>query len=70
MEIRDLRIRETVTLTDRRDLAAVMEATFFVDTHGPFSVMIPKAEYTKARLLQEVDRIKATIPTAADLKGK
>ena len=41
--------------------------TFMVDNHGPFTVSIPKADFTAQRAQQEIDKVAGEISTLTQM---
>jgi len=57
VRIREVRVTETVELSPLGELVPVIETTFALDTHGPFTVRIPKDQYSRERFLAEARKI-------------
>jgi len=46
MEVRDLRVQEGLKIDERGNIIRTRVITFFLGTHGPFTIEIPANEYS------------------------
>ena len=64
MEVNISRIQEISSFTAAGVLTTHMQTTFTIGEHGPFTVLIPKSEYSAVRSTQEIEKIKREVEAA------
>ena len=64
MEVNIIKIQELSTFTATGVLVAHVQTSFMIGEHGPFTVLIPKAEYTAVRSTVEIEKIKREVEAA------
>jgi hypothetical protein len=57
MPVEVSRIQEITTFGLNGQPISNIQISFKVDSHGPFTVIIPKEQFTQVRAAQEIDKI-------------
>jgi hypothetical protein len=61
MEVSISRIQQIITFDATGRPRDEMQITFNVGPHGPFTVRIPKEEFSQARVVQEIEKVRREV---------